>query len=52
MYKKILASPKIPTTPPSLHNFSNGPSLNDNLGQNELVICNQSPMRDIYNTGV
>ena len=43
MYKTILASLKIPTTPPPPpipNHFSNGPSLNENLGQNELVICN------------
>ena len=44
MYNKILASLKIPTTPPPPppppNHFSNGPSFNENLGQNELVICN------------
>ena len=50
MYNKILASLKIPTTPPTPppppppppppNHFSNGPSFNENLGQNELVICN------------
>ena len=40
MYKKILASLKTPTTPPPPNHFSNGPSFNKNLGQNELVICN------------
>ena len=47
MYNKILASLKIPTTPPNPpppppppNHFSNGPSFNEHLGQNELVICN------------
>ena len=43
MYKTILASLKIPTTPPppqSPITFLMVHPLNENLGQNGLVICN------------